>query len=395
MGDKVDLFAKPRGMQTRWSSFENREAERGRAALENRGAKGHAFDAIAAGETATLLDIKGSGAICRIWMTVNDRSPEMLRSLRLDIYWDGAARPAVSAPLGDFFGVALGRRTAFECALFSDPEGRSFNCFIPMPFRMAARITLTNESERPLSHLFYDVNLLLDVEHSPEALYFHTHWRREAPNALGKAMVILPRVPGGGRFLGCNLGVIADARYEGTWWGEGEVKARFGDDEHPTLCGTGTEDYIGAGWGQGVYAHRTQGCLIADSDRRQWAFYRYHIDDPIYFDDGCEVSIQTIGGAGKAQVIGLQEKGVPLIPVSIDTGAPGGFVPLMDLEQPVDLRSPAAPEGWCNFWRQDDWSATAYFYLETPEGALPPIAPAAQRTQGLQPPNETSARTDH
>jgi hypothetical protein len=385
----MSLFEKPRGVQTRWFSYENQEAGRGRAGLENRGTKGHAFDSVAAGATATLVDVRGSGTICRIWMTVNDRSPAMLRSLRLDIYWDDATTPAVSAPLGDFFGIALGRRTAFECALFSDPEGRSFNCFIPMPFRKAARITLTNESEKRLSHLFYDVDLLLDVEHSPEALYFHTHWRREAPNTLGQELIILPHVPGAGRFLGCNLGVIADARYEATWWGEGEVKAWFGSDEHPTLCGTGTEDYIGTGWGQGVYGHRTQGCLIADRERRHWTFYRYHIDDPLYFDDGCQISIQTIGGAGKAQVVGLLEKDVPLIPVSIDTGTEGGFLCLMDMPQPVDLQDASIPEGWCNFWRQDDWSATAYFYLDTPEGVLPAIAAAHLRTAGLEAADDT------
>ncbi|HLK55411.1 MAG TPA: glycoside hydrolase family 172 protein [Chthonomonadaceae bacterium] len=390
----MNLYEKPRGIQTRWFSFENADPGRGRAGLENKGAKGHAFDQVAAGETKTLLDVKGSGTICRIWLTVSDRSPQMLRSLRLDMTWDHAAHPAVSAPLGDFFGVGLGRRTPFECALFSDPEGRSFNCFIPMPFRSAARITLTNESGERLPHLFYDVDLLMDVTHTPETLYFHTHWRREAPNALGAEYTILPRVQGSGRFLGCNLGVIADARYEGAWWGEGEVKCRFGEDALPTLCGTGTEDYIGTGWGQGSYAHRTQGCLIADRDHRQWAFYRYHTADPIYFDDACEVTIQTIGGTGKAKVIELQQKGVPLIPVSIDTGKEGGFIPLMDLEQPVDLLAESIPEGWCNFWRQDDWSSTAYFYLDSPESSLPPVAPAAQRSSGLLMPEDPNARHD-
>jgi len=256
-----------------------------------------------------------------------------------------------------------------------------------MPFRTGARITLTNETERPLSHLFYDVDLLLNVEHTPETLYFHTHWRREAPNTLAKEFVILPRVPGNGRFLGCNVGVIAAEGYAGAWWGEGEVKCRFGDDPYPTLCGTGTEDYIGTAWGQGAFGNRTQGCLIADHTRRQWAFYRYHIDDPIYFDDGCEVAIQTIGGCGKAKAIELQRTGVPLIPVSLDIGADGGFLSLMDLDQPVDLNS--MPDGWCNFWRQDDWSATAYFYLDTPEGVLPPISPAPSRAAGLEPAMDT------
>jgi hypothetical protein len=380
----MELFEKPRGVQSRWFSFEGGDAGRGRAGMENRGAKGHAFDQLAPGETKVLLDVGGSGTICRIWMTVADRSPEMLRSLRLDMTWDGADRPAVSAPLGDFFGVGLGRRTPFECALFSDPEGRSFNCFVPMPFCHGALITLTNESDRRLAHLFYDIDTLLGVDHSPEMLYFHAHWRRESPNALGREFLILPHVPGVGRFVGCNLGIIADPVYGGAWWGEGEVKFRFGEDEHPTLCGTGTEDYIGTGWGQGVYAHRTQGCLIADRDRRQWAFYRYHIDDPVYFDDGCAAAIQTIGGCAKETAIDLKRKGAAVIPVSIDTGEEAGFVPLMDLPQPVDLESPSIPDGWCNFWRCDDWSATAYFYLDAPSGVLPAIAPAAERAAGLR-----------
>jgi hypothetical protein len=380
----MNLFEKPKGVQTRWFSFENAEIERGRAGRENRGAKGHAFDSVSAGETKTLLNIAGGGMVRRIWLTVSDRSPEMLRSLRIDMFWDAAATPAVSVPLGDFFGVGLGRRVPFECALFSDPEGRSFNCFIPMPFRSGARITITNESAKPLPHLFYDVDLLVDMEHAPETLYFHAHWRRESPNALGKEFDILPHIRGGGRFLGCNLGVIASPDYEGAWWGEGEVKVWFGDDANPTLCGTGTEDYIGAGWGQGTYAHRTQGCLVADGDRRQWAFYRYHIDDPVYFDDGCRVAIQTMGGAGIAKVLDLQRKGAPLIPVTIDPGGGGSFVRLLDLDPPVDLQDPSLPQGWCNFWRRDDWSSTAYFYLDSAEGVLPPLAPVPARIAGLE-----------
>ena len=61
---------------------------------------------------------------------------------------------------------------------------------------------------------------------------------------------------------------------------------------------------------------------------------------------------------------------------------------LMERDQPVDLQSPDIPEGWCNFWRQDDWSGTAYFYLDSPAGVLPAIAPAQARTAGLAAPEE-------
>jgi hypothetical protein len=77
---------------------------------------------------------------------------------------------------------------------------------------------------------------------------------------------------------------------------------------------------------------------------------------------------------------------MPLIPVSIDTGETDGFLKLMDMAQPVDLEATSIPDGWCNFWRQDDWSATAYFYLDSAAGVLPPIAPASYRIAGLEPP---------
>ncbi len=378
-----ELFRKADKTVTRWSSFENLNGVKGRGGMENKGAKGHPYDNIKAGETKTLLDIKGCGIVTRIWITIRNRSPQMLRSLRIEMYWDGAKTPAVSAPFGDFFGVGLGKRVPFESELFSDPEGRSFNCCIPMPFRKAARIIITNDSETDIKSIYYDVNYLLTAAHDSDVLYFHTHWRRENPTRLFHDFEILPRVKGKGRYLGTNIGVIADSIYENTWWGEGEVKVYLdGDDKYPTLVGTGTEDYIGTGWGQGVYAHRYQGCLIADKANHQWAFYRYHIPDPVFFDKDCRVTIHQIGGDDKKKVRELIKKGVPLKPISISKD--GNFTKLLENTDEPNLDDPSVPDGWCNFYRRDDVSATAYFYLDSPENNLPAIAPAAERTKGLK-----------
>ena len=185
---------------------------------------------------------------------------------------------------------------------------------------------------------------------------------------------ILPKVVGRGRFLGANLGVIANPVYEGSWWGEGEVKVYLdGDGDSPTLVGTGTEDYIGTGWGQGAYAHRFQGCLIADADRDQWAFYRYHVPDPVYFGTDARVTIQQIGGNQKAEVIRMMDEGVPLIPISIhevDT-----LHLLLDRDPVPELTDPDLPDGWTNFYRSDDVSSTAYFYLDRPVSGLPALQP--------------------
>ena len=136
---------------------------------------------------------------------------------------------------------------------------------------------------------------------------------------------------------------------------------------------------------EAFFNHRTQGCLIADEEKDHWAFYRYHIDDPIYFDEGCKVSIQTIGGTPMPESQRMQREGIPFTPVAIAPRArkPSDWILLLDLEQPIDLLSPSTPEGWCNFRRQDDWSATAYFYLDAPESGLPPLAPVAERINGL------------
>ena len=380
----MDIYRKRPDVHTRWASFENPTAGKGAAGQANRGAKGAAFDSVAAGETKTLLDVQGSGMVCRMWVTLRDRTAHMLRSLRLDVYWDGAETPAVSAPFGDFFGMGLGRRAPFECEFFSDPVGRSFNCFIPMPFRTAARVTLTNESDADLTRLCYDIDLLMDVPHDDDALYFHAHWRRESPNELGRDFTVLPPVHGAGRYLGCNVGLIASPLYENIWWGEGEFKAWLdGDDEHPTLCGTGTEDFVGTAWRMDPFAHRVQGCLLAEPDTGHWAFYRYHVHDPVYFAQDCRVALQTIGGCRRDKAFALRQKQAPLIPVSIDPGGCDKLIGLMDRPQPVDLADPSLPDGWCNFYRQDDWSATAYFYIDRPENGLPALAPVEDRVAGL------------
>ena len=382
--------APPSNEQTRWISPENPSGARGVGGRENRGAKGHAFETISVGGALTLADIKGPGVIDRMWITMEDRSPEALRGLKLEIWWDGASRPAVSVPLGDFFLHGAGAMTPMETALFTSPEARSFVSYVKMPFRTAVRIRITNESGKPVNLIFYDVNYRALAEPLRDALYFHAWWSRDRATALGRDFRILPRVEGRGRFLGASVTVLTNPVYGETWWGEGEVKiALDGDRGGHSLVGTGTEDYIGTAWGQGAYAHRYQGAPIASWDKPgdgggRWTFYRFHIPDPIFFSRDIEVSLQMIGGARKNIVLGLQKKGAPLIPVTIDPGSRTNFQQLLTKEPPVPLSDPSLPDGHTNFYRSDDVAAVAYFYLDRPEGVLPPNAPPDERIAGTR-----------
>jgi hypothetical protein len=373
-----DLARRRKDADTRWVSFENPTGAKGQAAWENRGAKGHAFDPLKAGETKTLLNVQGAGSIRRMWITFGDRSPEMLRSLRLDMFWDNAAEPAVSVPLGDFFGAMLGRLVTFENELFSSPEGRSFNCIIPMPFRKGAKVTLTNESGRDIPAVFYQIDYVQTAKPDEDALYFHAYFNRVRSTNLGEDFEFLPRVRGEGRFLGVHFGVIANPQYTG-WWGEGEVKMYVdGDTALPTLSGTGAEDYIGTGWGQGTFHNRFQGCMFADNDHGRYASYRYHVPDPVYFHKDLRVTIQAMGGDEKQSVLKMIEKGAPVKPVTIDDN--GKLVKLLELEPAPDLASHPSPEkAWVNIYRRDDWSSVAFFYLDSPVNGLPKLMPVDKR----------------
>jgi hypothetical protein len=360
-----DVFLKQQH-QTAWSSFENPGGAKGGGAFENKGAKGHAFDKIQAGDSCVLLDVKGAGVVRRIWLTVSDRSPEMLQALKIRMYWDDAAVPAVSVPLGEFFCHGAGTMTVFENCFFSSPEGKSMNSLIPMPFRKAARIMVVNESGKNLSHLFYDVDFVRLKKWDRKMLYFHCHWNRENPSTLGQDYTVLPETKGEGRFLGVSFGIRENPLYGTSWWGEGEMKFYMdGDADHPSLCGTGVEDYVGTAWGLGAFSNRYQGCPIAGRDKL-WTLYRFHVPDPIVFRESCRVTLQQIGGGSYEQVLALYRAKVPMIPVTVDLSDEGRFVKLLETDPPLPMDDSAFPRGWTNFYRQDDVSSTAYFYLDRP-----------------------------
>ena len=141
---------------------------------------------------------------------------------------------------------------------------------------------------------------------------------------------------------------------------------------------------IGTGWGQGAYVNRFQGSLVADEPRGRWTYYRFHVPDPIFFDRDVRVDLQQIGGWPKDKVIGLLKAGAKLKPVTIDPGQRTNFQQLLSSGKQVT--DPGLPNGWTNFYRSDDVSAVAFFYLDKPVSGLATLAPASERMAALRPP---------
>ena len=363
-----ELFDLPDGVHTRWFSFENLTGEKGQGGQTNQGRKGAPARPIKAGEKVTLAEINGPGVIRRIWLTLRGK-PEVLSGMVLRIYWDGQDYPSVEAPLQDFFGVPFARQVAFQSCFFSNPEGRSFNCFIPMPFGLKARVEVENQSPVDAGSLFFDIDCTTGDKLPEDPAYFHARWRRENPTVPKKDFQVLPKVSGRGRYLGCNVGVRAvDGFGEPVWFGEGELKVYLdGDREFPTLVGTGTEDLVGSAWGLGAFNHLYQGCLLTAQQSGVWGFYRYHPADPIYFHQDLRVDLQQMSGAMANEIL--------------QNIKPEDYPELVDSHKKFD---PAViKEGWHNFEAPQDVCATAYWYQTLPSPKWGPIQPYEERIRDL------------
>ena len=358
------------GVETRWISFENLTGAKGAGGQANEGRKGSSSTSIKAGETKTIVEIQGSGVIRRIRATVR-RSPEHYRGLVIRMYWDDQTVPSVEAPLHDFFGTPFARQARFESALFASAEGKSYNAFVPMPFRKKARVTIENQSPKDCPRFTCDFDCTVGDALPAELLYFHARYRRENPTTPKKDFEILPRITGKGRYLGANIGVRSLGDYrEPIWFGEGEIKIYLdGDRALPTLVGTGTEDLPGGAWGMGKFNLHYGGCLFTEKEDGVWGFYRYHVPDPVYFHQDIRVTLQQMAGASYKEFLGSM--------------APANFPELTDTHQkfnPVDYTD---RRKWLNFEVPQDVCATAYWYQTLPSPDFGPLDSYEQRVRDL------------
>lgn len=256
---------------------------------------------IKAKTTATLADITGPGNITHIWMTVGGD----MTKLKLRAFWDGQADPAIDCPFGHFFACGLGSPCPINSMAICVNPKSAYNCYWPMPFRRAAKITLENTGERDVV-LYYLIDYTLsDVQ--PAAAYFHAQYRRADPIGDSGIYTILDGVKGRGQYVGTYL--TWEPRAAG-WWGEGEVKFYLdGDQANPTICGTGTEDYFGGSYdfetptGKQYKTFTTPYTGLAQvvppdqiyQAGQRFGMYRWHIPDPVRFQQSLRVTIQALG----------------------------------------------------------------------------------------------------
>lgn len=309
--------------KTRSISPENFDGEKGRGGMSVDGpAKGCARDLgvgwkispfvrIASGQTFTLAEIDGPGAIQQIWMTPTGT----WRFSILRVYWDDEETPSIECPVGDFFGMGWGKYAPLNSLPVCVNPGSAFNCYWEMPFRKKCRMTLENIADDEMV-LYYQVNYTL-TDVPEDCAYLHAQFRRTNPLPYKTDYTILEGVKGKGHYVGTYM---AWGVNNTGWWGEGEIKFFLdGDSDFPTICGTGTEDYFCGSYNFDVGGQYTEFSTpfaglhqvirgdAAYQSQRRFGMYRWHVMDPVRFDEDLKVTMQALGWRSKGRYLPLQD----------------------------------------------------------------------------------------
>ena len=322
-GLNMDLANLPRlsNAQTRSVSPENFTGEKGKGGMATEGTGARAARElgqkwkvspsvrIKAGQTFVMADIKGSGAIQHIWMTPTGNN----RFNILRFYWDDEETPSIECPAGDFFACGMGQYTTVSSLAVCVNPGSGFNCYWLMPFRKGFKITMTNIDEKDMV-LYYQIDYTL-TEIPADMGYLHAQFRRVNPLPYKQDYTILDGVRGQGQYVGTYMTWGSNSP---GWWGEGEIKFFMdGDDEFPTICGTGTEDYFCGSYGfhkpgtreyqEFVTPYAGMPQVIKSKEQPRFSLYRWHIMDPIRFEKDLKVTMQALGWKSEGRYLPLQD----------------------------------------------------------------------------------------
>ncbi len=302
--DLMDLARLQSGVKTkRISSF------------DRTGGNNDRFENVPDGERRTLFEVEGAGIINHIWITIAPPPPALNRhDIILRMYWDGEEHPSVESPIGPFFGQGWDESYPFSSLpLAAGPRGgRGLVSYFAMPFSDGARIEIENDTGELIRAFYYYIDYV-EMESLPEDMgRFHAWYNHEVTEALpdgenewailgpqgnnttGADNYLIADIEGKGHYVGVNYFVDSPSPM---WYGEGDDMIFIdGEPWPPGLHGTGTEDYFNTSWSpKSLFEHPYYGYARVNEDvgwLGRTHVYRFHVADPIYFDDSLRFTIE-------------------------------------------------------------------------------------------------------
>jgi hypothetical protein len=330
------------------------------------------FAGIKPGTKKVLFDVKGSGIINHIWITI---APDNFRrdDIVLRMYWDGNTQPSVETPLGSFFGQGWNEYyPMLSQPLIASPDNsKGLVSYFHMPFAKGARIEIENQSESAIDAFYYYVDYYEVQSLAADVGRFHAWYNLELTesdsverenewgtlgetkaNKTGKSNYLIADIKGKGHFIGVNYYVHSPTPL---WYGEGDDMIFIDGSETPTLHGTGTEDYFNTSWcPKQVFHHPYFGYPRVNISDRQWEFgwlgrthvYRFNIPDPIYFEKSMRFTIEH----GHNNVLTLDLRSVAYWYQSQAVGVPA-ITPRKERE-PMHTVNNVDIHKWRDAWRR-------------------------------------------
>jgi hypothetical protein len=262
---------------------------------------------IEAGKIQEVFNQKGPGIITHIWFTIAAQSRDYLKELVFRAWWDDEENPSIESPVGDFFGLNLGQNFIYQSIFLNCSSIKALNCYLRMPYRKSARMTITNEGSQRVDAFYSNIDFQSVPSLPEDVLYMHAWYNQATPNHAGnnnwkengdadglknpdgRSNYVFAEARGRGHLMGVTLGIWQNQDY---WAGEGDEMIFVDDESKPVIVGTGSEDYFCGAWNFGgtagatPFAHLYNGAPYILAQERvggRYVCYRWHADNPVTF----------------------------------------------------------------------------------------------------------------
>lgn len=165
------------------------------------------------------------------------------RDIRLRVTYDGAAAPAIDAPVGDLFGYAWGQEASR--GLLAGTDGETNYLHLPMPYDRSVRVELVSDRTGGPPIALTGEIAVAAVPRRPDEGRLYALWRRENPTREGVPYTFLD-ADGRGHLVGLILQAQGPEPGGVPEFFEGDDVTTI--DGRMAIHGTGSEDLFNGGW---------------------------------------------------------------------------------------------------------------------------------------------------
>ncbi len=339
------------------------------SSFDKTGGNNDALGNIKDGEKVTIMDVKGTGIINHIWITMAPDASKLNRNdILIRMFWDGNSFPSVESPIGPFFGNGWNESYNFYTIPLSVAPtwAKSYVCYFAMPFSQGARIEIENQSGTDIQSFYFNIDYTQMPELPEGSGRFHAWYNHQLAKAVqegedkpgvndgkdtnrnGNGNYLFADIKGKGKLAGINYYINSPTT---SWYGEGDEMIFLDGDTLASLNGTGTEDFFNTSFGPKEHFQHPYFGYARVNNETGWLgrthVYRFFIVDPVYFGKSCKFTIEH----GHNNNLTLDLASVAYWYQDKASALPGTFT--REERRPKPLIRPEDIQRWNNAWRTE------------------------------------------